>query len=437
MLRVSGERGDIYCTECEAEFVLQQDIVDMEVSYSGSTASAIEEHERAQSSDEVDMLPHDSPPEGCGSSVEWKRLLSERETTAVELGRILMRVTELEEEVEERRIELQILEKKREREKRSLLTALRELGGIATADADGDPDADAVEAVEVAGSTGGYVEVEPSPTVHLQVLGCAAELSTRQTRSPKESDREQRYLRRISALEEKVATLRTKLDTSRSREVALNDSARVRGAAYRYATKAQEGGIAATSFVEDARVVGRSASSDLDGLVRMLEGLFVENFRLNARRMLIAVCGGAIARCAQDGDGDSDAGASSSENEGRSDVKPPGESIDLSRFVRNADDSSDDDDKAVDVRQPPPQPPPAPSPPSRAQDEIPFEWGAMMGGALATHNAQRAMSPASRGACMHDSSGQEERASITSSVTSQASLSVLLSGLDFEGSVAE
>ncbi|OLP78420.1 hypothetical protein AK812_SmicGene41401 [Symbiodinium microadriaticum] len=61
-------------------------------------------------------------------AVEWRMLLSERETTARELASTLQKVEEMEKEVEDRKIELQIAERRRERERRSLLTALRELG---------------------------------------------------------------------------------------------------------------------------------------------------------------------------------------------------------------------------------------------------------------------------------------------------------------------
>ncbi|CAE7207227.1 unnamed protein product [Symbiodinium natans] len=51
-------------------------------------------------------------------TLEWRMLLSERETTARELASTLQKVEEMEKEVEDRKIELQIAERRREREKR-------------------------------------------------------------------------------------------------------------------------------------------------------------------------------------------------------------------------------------------------------------------------------------------------------------------------------
>merc|ERR1719507_1278947 len=71
-------------------------------------------------------------------SVEWQRLLSERETTATELGVTLERIEQMEAILEDQRIELQITERRRERERRSLLTALRELNSQDCPKSDGD-----------------------------------------------------------------------------------------------------------------------------------------------------------------------------------------------------------------------------------------------------------------------------------------------------------
>ncbi|CAE8618916.1 unnamed protein product, partial [Polarella glacialis] len=99
-----------------------------------SRPSQVEEEE------EVTAVTSDADPpvlelqvedEGSAAArVEWQRLLSERETTARELGLTLQKVEEKEQDLEDRRIELQIAERRRERERRSLLTALREMGGL-------------------------------------------------------------------------------------------------------------------------------------------------------------------------------------------------------------------------------------------------------------------------------------------------------------------
>jgi len=144
-------------------------------------------------------------------SIEWQRLLSERETTATELGITLERIEQLEAILEDQRIELQITERRRERERRSLLTALRELNSQDCTKSDGD----LTEGEAIDGSTS-TTESQPSmlpepPTASL-LQAASSSAST--------SSNELQYLQKISRLEEVAARLRADLEKVQAREFA-------------------------------------------------------------------------------------------------------------------------------------------------------------------------------------------------------------------------
>ncbi|CAJ1417766.1 unnamed protein product, partial [Effrenium voratum] len=182
--------------------------------------------------------------------IEWRRLLSERETTARELAATLQQVEEMEREVEDRRIELDIAQRRRDRERRSLLTALRELGYW-----QGDEES----------------------------AGMDTDGSDRRTSDPTPSgssqDKERQYLQRISELEETASKLQVQIDTVQARIAKLNQQAVTRQQALRYAASLPSVGGLADAFA--ARLTSRP---DLDGLTEMLGRLFVENFDLRRKR---------------------------------------------------------------------------------------------------------------------------------------------------------
>ncbi|CAE8584367.1 unnamed protein product, partial [Polarella glacialis] len=220
-----------------------------------SRPSQVEEEE------EVTAVTSDADPpvlelqvedEGSAAArVEWQRLLSERETTARELGLTLQKVEEKEQDLEDRRIELQIAERRRERERRSLLTALREMGGLGVSGG--------VEPVPMSGQDGdearGVLGWSPSssssapdwpssPSVARSGLERSPQVSggaSQQSSLAKEQERERQYLQRISELEEAASELREQLDAVQSRVAGLNRRALTRGEALRYATATSVG----------------------------------------------------------------------------------------------------------------------------------------------------------------------------------------------------
>lgn len=272
------------------------------------------EHDDEAHSDPSSPSTELSAKEREQRALEWRRLLSERETTARELGIALQRVEELEAALEDRRVELRIAERRRERERRSLLTALRELGG-----GNSKGNEHAGECAEVSGASA--------------TVPCAVECQ---------------YLLRIGELEAQAADLREQLDAVQAREAALNESANVRAGALRRAATTVATGSTSIGRSEDAlkealdpssaprQAVRRKGRADLEGLTRMLEGLFVENFRLRS--------GGSKVSCAphnpQKGkthEGDDEL------EEDSTYVAGPGPRVDLYRFVREDDAASDDE----------------------------------------------------------------------------------------------
>jgi len=194
--------------------------------------------------------------QSVAQSVEWRRIVAERETTAWELGQQLRQVEEMESLVDERRVELQAAEKRRERERRSLLTALKELGGR---NSQGSAGRDDVQDAP-------FQQPPPPP--------------------PPPSDgassgetKECAFLQKISELEDLIGTMEAKLDLLQARAAALNKSATVRSEALNYATVAKQAQFwVAELFLPEE--LPRRRSPDLEGLAVMLEGLFVENFQL-------------------------------------------------------------------------------------------------------------------------------------------------------------
>jgi hypothetical protein len=246
-------------------------------------------------------------------ALEWRRLMSERETTAHELAFVLRRTEELESVFEDRRIELQAAEKRRDRERRSLLTALRELdwqGGSAADNSDGDQDGTA-EAAEVASRSD-------------------SEMTTT------------KYIQRISEIEDHLETLQLKLDAVQAREAVLNNLAVVRGEALRYAATAAGTSMEAALVASRTSKVRRSASleeyfqlapssdkhrAELDGLANLLEGLFVENYALRSE----VLAGNAASSSA----------AAEATTTSQTHTTP---NVDLSNFIKSEEDASDDDD---------------------------------------------------------------------------------------------
>mmetsp|Transcript_76940 Transcript_76940/g.213789 ORF Transcript_76940/g.213789 Transcript_76940/m.213789 type:complete len:989 (-) Transcript_76940:72-3038(-) len=287
-------------------------------------------------------------------SVEWRRLLSERETTARELARILERTEELEGLVEERRIEMQVAEKRRQRERRSLLTALRELGAddmvINGSDDEASEDVAGDRGLEEAvGKSdgdghslprGAAVANRENGVKASRLQGAKSHMSSPKT-GLTPTAREQHYLQRISELEETVGHLRNQLEALQVREATLNRSAVVRGGALRYATTLA-GATAAAEDGDPASAVAerrRGERSEMESLVRLLEGLFVENFALGG--------GSAGARAPTGRSRLVDAAAATPPSVASVDgaATSPDESgfMDLDRFVIDEDAASDDE----------------------------------------------------------------------------------------------
>eukprot|EP00930_Biecheleria_cincta_P040008 TRINITY_DN27449_c0_g1_i2.p1 TRINITY_DN27449_c0_g1~~TRINITY_DN27449_c0_g1_i2.p1 ORF type:complete len:752 (+),score=131.60 TRINITY_DN27449_c0_g1_i2:275-2530(+) len=274
------------------------------------------------------------------ASLEWQRLLHERETTAQELGLTLRRVEEMEQDIEERRIQLQIAERRRERERRSLLTALRELGGRRTNGKNGNlSDREFDDLEDEPDALGGAARQSPFS----QSPSCSASPSTLPSsgsRSPgvsQDDAREWQYLERISELEEAAAKLQSQIDAVEARVATLNRRAATRQEALRYAT--------ATSVTSFAGRVGLGSGlgspgtgrSDLDSLTEMLDRLFVENFALRGRS------GGVHESVARSMTASDPAHAPMQQ----STRQPP--PLDLSRFVVGAGVDSDEEPAASSV----------------------------------------------------------------------------------------
>jgi len=252
----------------------------------------------------------------------------------------LERIEQMEAILEDQRIELQITERRRERERRSLLTALRELNSQDCTKSDGD----LTEGEVVDGSTSA-TESQPSTLPEAP----AASLLQAASSSAGTPANEMQYLQKISKLEEVSRTLRAKLEKVQAREVALNESAVTRGAALRYATSAyaEQGADAAADVSLGSGCGEESPSStgraDMDGLMEMLDRLFVENFALRGssgqQGRLAAQSGG------RGGSSSTPAVVASSVS-----LAPRADSLDLSRFILNEECASDDDDKPNTAR---------------------------------------------------------------------------------------
>eukprot|EP00931_Biecheleriopsis_adriatica_P076344 TRINITY_DN50066_c0_g1_i1.p1 TRINITY_DN50066_c0_g1~~TRINITY_DN50066_c0_g1_i1.p1 ORF type:complete len:1116 (-),score=305.05 TRINITY_DN50066_c0_g1_i1:30-3377(-) len=220
--------------------------------------------------------------------LQWQRLLSERETTARELGLTLQRVEEMEKEIEERHIELQIAERRRERERRSLLTALRELGGRRTGGGGPDNGVPAEDTTPLAGqdegdASPGWVPLRSSSFTPSSSSTRPPNQQESSAESPGTQDEERQFLQRISELEDTAARLQEQIDAVQSRVATLNRRAVTRQQALRYASSSSVvGGIAEAveTAVSGIGLSGSTGRSDLDALTEMLDRLFVENFAL-------------------------------------------------------------------------------------------------------------------------------------------------------------
>lgn len=257
--------------------------------------------------------PEEQMPEDAfvdEEAVEWRRLLSERETTARELASTLRQVEEMEKEVEDRRIELDIAQRRRERERSSLLMALRELGywqGSPTGKPDDEAALDEGETSDGPSSRTAWAS-ESSPSGHPS------------GQKGRDEDKERQYLQRISELEESALKLQEQIDAVQARVALLNQQAVTRQQALRYASSLPAVGGLAEAIT--ARVTSRP---DVDGLTEMLGRLFVENFDL--RRKLRAV--------------GSENDASQSESSAAQALVP----LDLSRFA--VPEGADSDDESL------------------------------------------------------------------------------------------
>jgi len=202
-------------------------------------------------------------------AVEWRRLLSERETTARELAATLRQVEEMEKEVEDHRIELDIVQRRRERERSSLLMALRELGywreGSPSAKREDEAVLDEGETSDGPSSRTAWAS-ESSPSGHPS------------GQKGRDEDKERQYLQRISELEESVLKMQEQIDAVQARIALLNQQAVTRQQALRYASSLPAVGGLAEAIT--ARVTSRP---DVDGLTEMLGRLFVENFDLRRK----------------------------------------------------------------------------------------------------------------------------------------------------------
>lgn len=270
-------------------------------------------------------------------AVEWRMLLSERETTARELASTLQKVEEMEKEVEDRKIELQIAERRRERERRSLLTALRELGasfrgeGSPASQGDGpdvlDPTAEEVDTsdgwISSRRGAGSWQSSGSSPSF------LAPRPQEPGRRGSKEEEVDRHHLLHISECEETVSKLREEIDAVQSRIAMLNQQAVTRQQALRFASTLPSAGA-----LGDFGMARRSGRADLDALADLLGRLFVENFAL--RRRARDNRGGAFA------DGrESSLSAAAGDLPQAPATAPP---LDLSRFVVGEGESDADSD---------------------------------------------------------------------------------------------
>jgi len=145
-------------------------------------------------------------------------------------------------------------------------------------------------------------------------------------------------------LEEVATRLRADLEKVQAREVALNENAVTRGAALRYATSAfSEHGADVAADVSigpgDEESPSGTGRADMDGLMEMLDRLFVENFALrggNRQQGRSAAPSGSR--------GDSSSTSTMTAMASSTSLVPRANSLDLSRFILNEDGASDDED---------------------------------------------------------------------------------------------
>eukprot|EP00933_Yihiella_yeosuensis_P009528 TRINITY_DN11547_c0_g1_i3.p1 TRINITY_DN11547_c0_g1~~TRINITY_DN11547_c0_g1_i3.p1 ORF type:complete len:509 (-),score=141.74 TRINITY_DN11547_c0_g1_i3:223-1749(-) len=279
-------------------------------------------------------------PEAARLRVEWNRLLSERETTARELGNTLERIEEMEHEIEERRIQLQIASRRRERERSSLLTALRELRGSSGSDI----------GVGAPAEDEGWSPSASSKPSSPSKSSAAPRAPTQDEGMSKEQDRERQHLQHISELEEAADVLRQKIEAVQSRVATLNKRALTRGEALRYATATSIGGV--VDMVSGAAAPLRP---DIQALAEMLDRLYVENFALRG----LGGSGPSMAAVSS-----APSSSSSSRLRAESDPMSRGQSqsskalpepvpLDLSRFAVDHDEGGASDD---DIQEAPPPP---------------------------------------------------------------------------------
>jgi len=185
------------------------------------------------------------------------------------------------------------------------------------------------------------------------------------------SSSELQYLQKISRLEEVATRLRADLEKVQAREVALNDNAVTRGAALRYATSA---------FAEHAPDVAADVSigpggeespsstgrADLDGLMEMLDRLFVENFALRGGSRQQVRFPPQIG-----GQGGSSSIPSTAAMASSASLVPRANSLDLSRFIVNEEGASDDEDNSEKSGPSKPQPAALAAASSMVQSKLP------------------------------------------------------------------
>lgn len=226
--------------------------------------------------DSLQLSPKPSSPHEVVFSIEWRRLMSERETTARELARVLQQTDELEVVLEEQRIELQASERRRQKERNSLVTALRKIaqkGGL------GDSELFRMleEEADDAQPSGGALDTDSRS-------GAEGQRGRGETSSkPSAPSREQKYLQKISKLEDEERRLQARLSALQANEASLNRRAVERAAALQYATSAAGDGEAPVE--EHSRDEAKpKRRADIEGLIGILEGLFIENIYMGQGR---------------------------------------------------------------------------------------------------------------------------------------------------------
>lgn len=305
-------------------------------------------------------------PVAAPSSVEWQRLLSERETTALELSRALARADELEAELEDRRVEVQVAERRRQRERNSLEQALRELRRKrkgSRSSGEGVEDDDVGEESDE-GSEEGTESPVPTADIAAVAGAASADSAARQggasfvPASPglqPKPEKERKYLQKIAELEDQVEKLMRQLEEVQAREAALNESAVTRGAALRHATATarQARSVAAMPFFGEVGEAlrgpsepadGRTGRADLDGLAEMLDRLYVENFALRGKvgcQVPGVLPAAAVARPLV-----------AAPRAGGPTSLAPAQAFDLSRFARVSGTDSDSDSSSDALARP-------------------------------------------------------------------------------------